>query len=115
MEDILMRVFINYQLTNAFRVAQSRDKISAIKHMMKGGMTPIKATRFVEAMSQDIADTWRSEKAFCMVRKSNLYCSRLYWNGISWAFKRQYTYNGLRNPVIFTAYGFKWSDVVKFL
>ena len=42
-------------------------------------------------------------------------CSRLYWNGISWAFKRQYTYNGLRNPVIFTAYGFKWSDVVKFL
>lgn len=42
-------------------------------------------------------------------------CSRSYWNGISWAFRRQYAYNGLRNLVILTAYGFKWSDVFKFL
>ena len=69
-----MKIFINYQLTNAFRVAQSRDKISAIKHMIHGGMEPVKATRFIEAMSQDLADTWQDEKAFFMVRKSNL-CS----------------------------------------
>lgn len=74
MEDILMRVFINYQLTNAFRVAKSRDKISAIKHMIHHGMEPIKATRFIEAMSQDLADTWQAQKAFCLTRKSNL-CS----------------------------------------
>lgn len=59
-----MKIFINYQLTNAFRVAQSRDKISAIKHMIHGGMEPIKATRFVEAMSQDLADTWQFEKYY---------------------------------------------------
>lgn len=69
-----MKVFINYQLTNAFRVAQSRDKIDAIKFMVRGGMEPIKATRFVEAMSQDLADTWQDEKAVCMVRKSTLKC-----------------------------------------
>ena len=69
-----MKVFINYQLTNAFRVAQSRDKIAAIKFMVRGGMEPIKATRFVEAMSQDLADTWQDEKAVCMVRKSTLKC-----------------------------------------
>ena len=69
-----MRVFINYQLTNAFRVAQSRDKIDAIKFMVRGGMEPIKATRFIEAMSKDIADSWQDEKAFCMQRKSVLKC-----------------------------------------
>lgn len=69
-----MKIFINYQLTNAFRVAQKRDKISAIKHMIHGGMTPIKAVCFIEAMSQDLADSWRSEKAFCMERKSTLKC-----------------------------------------
>lgn len=69
-----MKIFINYQLTNAFRVAQSRDKISAIKHMMKGGMTPIKATMFIEAVSQDIVDTWQVQKAFCLTRKSTLKC-----------------------------------------
>ena len=74
MEDILMKIFINYALTNAFRVAKSRDKISAIQHMIHHGMEPIKATRFIEAMSQDLADTWKAEKAFCMVRKSTLKC-----------------------------------------
>lgn len=69
-----MRIFINYHLTNAFRVAQSRDKISAVKHMIHGGMTPIKATRFIEAMSQDIHDSWQCEKAVCMQRKSVLKC-----------------------------------------
>lgn len=47
MEDV-MKIFINYALTNAFRVAKSRDKISAIKHMIHHGMEPIKATRFKE-------------------------------------------------------------------
>ncbi len=42
-------------------------------------------------------------------------CSRLYWDGISWAFMRKRTWNGEKNPIIMTAYGFKWSDVVKFL
>lgn len=74
MEDILIKIFINYALTNAFRVAKSRDKISAIKHMIHHGMEPIKATRFIEAMSQDLADTWQDEKAVCMVRKSPLKC-----------------------------------------
>ncbi len=74
MEDILMKIFINYALTNAFRVAKSRDKISAIKHMIHHGMEPIKATRFIEAMSTDIEDSWRAEKAFCMQRKSVLKC-----------------------------------------
>ena len=69
-----MRIFINYQLTNAFRVACSRDKIGAIKHMIHHGMEPIKATRFIDAMSQDLADTWQDEKAFCLMRKSNLKC-----------------------------------------
>ena len=69
-----MKIFINYALNSAFNTAQKRDKISAIKHMIHGGMEPIKATRFIEAMSQDIADTWRSEKAFCMERKSTLKC-----------------------------------------
>ena len=69
-----MKIFINYQLTNAFRVAQRRDKIDAINFMVRGGMEPIKATRFIEAMSQDIAGTWQAEKAFCMVRKSTLKC-----------------------------------------
>lgn len=49
MGDILMKIFINYALNHAFHTAQSRDKISAIKHMIHGGMEPIKATRFIEA------------------------------------------------------------------
>lgn len=65
-----MKIFINYQLTNAFRVAQSRDKIDAIKFMVRGGMEPIKATRFIEAMSKDITDTWQAQKRYCLVRKS---------------------------------------------
>ena len=69
-----MKIFINYQLTNAFRVAKSRDKIGAIKHMIHGGMEPIKATRFIEAMSKDIADNWQAQKAFCLTRKSTLKC-----------------------------------------
>lgn len=74
MEDILMKIFINYALTNAFRVAKSRDKIDAIKFMVRGGMEPIKATRFIEAMSKDITDTWQAQKAFCLTRKSTLKC-----------------------------------------
>lgn len=65
-----MKIFINYALTNAFRVAKSRDKISAIKHMIHGGMEPIKATRFIEAFSQDLADTWNEQKRYCLIRKS---------------------------------------------
>lgn len=70
MEDILMKIFINYALTNAFRVAKSRDKISAIKHMIHHGMEPIKATRFIEAMSKDLAGTWQEQKRYCLIRKS---------------------------------------------
>lgn len=69
-----MKIFINYALNHAFHTAQSRDKIGAIKRMIHGGMEPIKATRFIEAMSKDIADTWQAQKAFCLTRKSNL-CS----------------------------------------
>ena len=65
-----MKIFINYALTNAFRVAKSRDKISAIKHMIHHGMEPIKATRFIEAMSKDLADTWQEQKRYCLIRKS---------------------------------------------
>lgn len=65
-----MKIFINYALTNAFRVAKSRDKISAIKHMIHHGMGPIKATRFIEAMSKDLADTWQEQKRYCLIRKS---------------------------------------------
>ena len=65
-----MKIFINYQLTNAFRVAKSRDKISAIKHMIHGDMEPIKATRFIEAFSQDLEDTWNEQKRYCLVRRS---------------------------------------------
>ena len=70
MEKFIMKIFINYQLTNAFRVVQSRDKISGVKHMIHGGMEPIKATHFIEAMSKDIADNWQAQKAFCLTRKS---------------------------------------------
>ena len=69
-----MKIFINYALTNAFKSAVKRDKIGAIKHMIHGGMEPIKATRFIEAMSKDIADTWQAQKAFCLTRKSVLKC-----------------------------------------
>lgn len=69
-----MKIFINYALNHAFHTAQSRDKIGAIKHMIHHGMEPIKATRFIEAMSKDLADTWQAEKAFCMQRKSVLKC-----------------------------------------
>lgn len=69
-----MRIFINYALNHAFHTAQKRDKIDAIKFMVRGGMEPIKATRFIEAFSQDLEDTWQDEKAFCMQRKSTLKC-----------------------------------------
>lgn len=72
MEKVTMKIFINYQLTKAFRVAKRRDKISAIKHMIHGGMEPIKAIYFIEAMSKDIADNWQAQKAFCLTRKSTL-------------------------------------------
>lgn len=69
-----MKIFINYALTNAFRVAKSRDKISAIKHMIHHDMEPIKATRFIETMSKDLADTWQAQKASCLIRKSTYKC-----------------------------------------
>ena len=69
-----MKVFINYALTHAFQSAVKRDKIGAIKHMIHHGMEPIKATCFIEAMSKDIADTWKAQKAFCLTRKSTLKC-----------------------------------------
>lgn len=69
-----MKIFINYQLTNALCRAEKRDKISAINHMVSGGMKSIEAVLFIEAMSKDLADTWKAEKAFCMQRKSVLKC-----------------------------------------
>lgn len=80
-----MKIFINYQLTNAFRVACNRDKISAIKHMIHHGMEPIKATRFIEAMSRDLADTWQAQKRYCLTRKSTLKCyDTAILNGFRW-------------------------------
>jgi hypothetical protein len=65
-----MKIFINYQLSNAFKSAVKRDRLDAIDHMVAGGMPSIKAICFVEAMSKDIADTWNEQKAFCLMRKS---------------------------------------------
>lgn len=80
-----MKIFINYALTNAFQSAVKRDKIGAIKHMIHHGMEPIKATRFIKAMSKDIADTWQAQKAFCLARKSTLKCyDTAVLNGFRW-------------------------------
>lgn len=80
-----MKIFINYALHNAFQSAVKRDKIGAIKHMIHHGMEPIKATRFIEAMSKDIADTWQAQKAFCLTRKSTLKCyDTAVLNGFRW-------------------------------
>lgn len=65
-----MKIFINYQLTNAFHVAKKRYKIDAIKFMVRGGMTSIQAVLFVEAMSQDLEDSWQEQKRYCLIRKS---------------------------------------------
>lgn len=65
-----MKIFINYTLNHAFHTAQSRDKISTIKHMIHHGMEPIKATRFIEAFSQDLEDSWQEQKRYCLIRKS---------------------------------------------
>lgn len=65
-----MKIFINYALNHALHTAQSRDKINAIKFMVRGGMEPIKATRFIEAFSQDLEDSWQAQKRYCLVRKS---------------------------------------------
>lgn len=43
------------------------------------------------------------------------YCCRLYWQDQAWAFRRQRTWNGEKNPMIIRFYGFKWSNVFKFL
>lgn len=69
-----MKIFINYQLSNAFQSAVKRNRLDAIDYMVAGGMSSIKAICFIEAMSKDIADTWQGEKSYCMVRKSNLKC-----------------------------------------
>lgn len=80
-----MKIFINYQLTNALYRAEKRDKIYAINHMVSGGMSPIKAICFIEAMSKDIEDTWQAQKAFCLTRKSNLKCYDVaILNGFRW-------------------------------
>lgn len=42
-------------------------------------------------------------------------CNRLYWRDKAWAFRRQRTWNGERNAMIITFYGFKWRDMFKFL
>ena len=39
-------------------------------------------------------------------------CNRLYWRDQAWAFRRQRTWNGEKNPMIIKLYGFKWSDVL---
>lgn len=80
-----MKIFINYALINAFRMARSRDRLDAIDHMVSGGMSPIKAICFIEAMSKDIADTWNEQKAFCLMRKS-IYKSyeKATLNGFRW-------------------------------
>lgn len=69
-----MKIFINYQITNAFKSALKRDKIDAIDFMVSGGMNSVKACLFVEAFSQDLEDSWQAQKAFCLTRKSNLKC-----------------------------------------
>lgn len=33
-----MKIFINYALNHAFHTAQSRDKIGAIKHMIRASL-----------------------------------------------------------------------------
>lgn len=66
----IMKIFINYALTNAFRMARSRDRLDAIDHMVSGGMSPIKAICFIEAMSQDLEDSWNEQKKYCLARKS---------------------------------------------
>ena len=38
-------------------------------------------------------------------------CNRLYWRDQAWAFRRQRTWNGEKNPMIIRLYGFKWSDI----
>ena len=80
-----MKIFINYALNHAFHTAQSRDKIDAINFIVRGGMKSVKAVLFVEAMSQDIEDTWNGQKRYCLVRKSNL-CSydKAVLNGFRW-------------------------------
>ena len=65
-----MKIFINYALNHAFHTAQSRDKISAIKHMISHGMSHRKATIFIEAFSQDLEDSWQAQKRYCLIRKS---------------------------------------------
>ena len=72
MEKFIMKIFINYQLTNAFKSAVKRNRLDAIDHMVAGGMSSIKAICFIEAMSKDIADNWQDQKAFCLTRKSTL-------------------------------------------
>lgn len=69
-----MKIFINYQLSNAFQSAVKRNRLDAIDHMVAGGMSSIKAVLFIEAMSTDIHDSWKAEKAFCLTRKSTYKC-----------------------------------------
>ena len=69
-----MKIFINSMLNFAFKSAVKRDKISAINHMVSGGMKSIEAVLFIEAMSTDIHDSWQAEKSFCMERKSTMKC-----------------------------------------
>lgn len=65
-----MKIFINYQLTNAFKYAVKRHKIDAIEHMVHNGMKSIEAVLFIEAMSQDLEDSWNEQKRYCLVRRS---------------------------------------------
>lgn len=79
-----MKIFINYQLCNAFKSALKRDKIDAMDFMVSGGMGSVKACLFVEAFSQDLEDSWQAQKAFCLTRKSTLKC---YDTGMLYGFR----------------------------
>ena len=39
-------------------------------------------------------------------------CNRLYWQDQAWAFRRQHTWNGKKNPMVIRLMGFKWSDIL---
>ena len=69
-----MKIFINSMLNFAFKSAVKRDKWDAVNVMVSHGMSHRKATIFIEAFSQDLEDSWKAEKAFCMQRKSVLKC-----------------------------------------
>lgn len=72
-------------LNFAFKSAVKRDKWDAVNVMVSHGMSHRKATIFIEAFSQDLADTWQAQKRYCLVRKSNYKCyDTAVLNGFRW-------------------------------